>query len=50
MYWSIDGEYRIHLTRCERGVGDSLKLIFLPVSQPRLINYIFTTNIPILYM
>ena len=39
--WSIDGEYRIYLTQ---------NLVYQLLSQPRQINYIFTTNRPILHI
>jgi len=41
----MDGEYRIYFTWQE--MGDSLKLAYLPFSQTRQINYIFTINRPI---
>ena len=44
----MDGEYRIYFTRQE--TADSLKLAYLPFSQTRQINYIFTINRPIVYI
>ena len=41
-YWSVDGKYRIYLTRLRNGVKDELL-----ASQ---INSIFTVNRPILYL
>ena len=49
-YWSVDGKYRIYLTRLRNGVKDELLASFSPRFAPGQINSIFTVNRPILYL
>jgi hypothetical protein len=49
-YWSVDGKYRIYLTRLRNGVEDELLASLSPRFAPRQINSIFTVNRPILYL
>ena len=49
-YWSVDGKYRIYLTRLRNGVKDQLLASLSPRFAPSQINSIFTVNRPILYL
>jgi hypothetical protein len=49
-YWSVDGKYRIYLTRLRNGVKDELLASLSPRFEPSQINSIFTVNRPILYL
>ena len=49
-YWSVDGKYRIYLTRLRNGVKDELLVSLSPRFAPSQINSIFTVNRPILYL
>ena len=49
-YWSVDGKYRIYLTRLRNGVKDELLASLSPRFAPSQINSIFTVNRPILYL
>ena len=49
-YWSVDGKYRIYLTRLRNGVKDELLASFSSRFAPSQINSIFTVNRPILYL
>ena len=49
-YWSVDGKYRIYLTRLRNGVKDELLASLFPRFAPSQINSIFTVNRPILYL
>ena len=49
-YWSVDGKYRIYLTRLRNGVKDELLASLSPRFAPSQINSIVTVNRPILYL
>ena len=49
-YWSVDGKYRIYLTRLRNGVKDELLASLSPRFAPSQINSKFTVNRPILYL
>jgi hypothetical protein len=49
-YWSVDGKYRIYLTRLRNGVKDELLASLSPRFALSQINSIFTVNRPILYL
>ena len=49
-YWSVDGKYRIYLTRLGNGVKDELLASLSLRFAPSQINSIFTVNRPILYL
>ena len=49
-YWSVDGKYRIYLTRLRNGVKDELLASLSPRFAPSQINSIFSVNRPILYL
>jgi hypothetical protein len=49
-YWSVDGKYRIYLTRLRNGVKNELLTSLSPRFAPSQINSIFTVSRPILYL